>query len=110
MPSTLAGQFTIVSLALGILVILLRAKRAYDKNTAEEAQHRAWLEELWLEKCRNDGTPVSEELIKKHMKINGNSKLSSAEKDRIYGPNRPKSHDSDELMRDEKGNVRSTKK
>jgi len=101
MPSTLAGQLTIVSLTLGILVILFRAKRGYDRDKTEQArklaakdaedkQHREWLEELWLEYCRHTGVRVSDELIRRHMRINGNARRSSEENDRIYGKDRPR--------------------
>ena len=105
MPSTLVGQLTTISLTLGIFVVLFKAKRGYDrdkteqaqklaKKDAEDKQHREWLEELWLEYCRKTGVSVSDDLLKKHMRINGNIHKSSEEKDRIYGPDRPRTHDS----------------
>lgn len=105
MPSTFAGQLTILSISLGILVILFKAKKVYDKRQAEDSQHREWLELVFLEYCRKTGYPVSDLLIKKHMKINGNIKKTAQEKDLMYGMDRPKEHDSDELIIDSEGKV-----
>ena len=71
----------------------MQAEKLASKD-AEDKQHREWLEELWLEYCRKTGVRVSDDLVRKHMSINGNVHKSSEEKDRIYGTDRPKTQDS----------------
>jgi len=109
MPATFGGQLTLLISLLTLVTLTIGVRKAVRAHTIEEkrkheldAQHREWFELLLIDFARRTGYRIPKELIEKHMRINGNSKLSSDEKDRIYGEDRPRSGDSDEL--DSKGN------
>ena len=85
MPATFGGQLTIV---LGVILSFLAITRVMYKAFTTLLLHIEWLEQLWIIHARETGMDVPEWLIKKHMKLNGNERLSSTEKDRLYGHNR----------------------
>lgn len=104
MPATFGGQltllvslFTLVTLTIGVSKSIRAHNEEERKKHEEDAKHREWLELLWIDLSRRMGYPLSRELIEKHMLINGNADKSSSEKDRIYGEDRPRNHDSGEL-------------
>ena len=78
MPSTLGGQLTIISLAIVIAGV------AY-KGIRYVIVHLEWMELFMIDYAKRTGYPISEDVVKKHMQINGNAKRSDEEKDRLYG-------------------------
>ena len=90
MPATLGGQITIV---LGVITSLLVICGVIFRMYRTMLLHLEWVEQLWLVHARESGLDVPEWLIKKHMRLNGNEKMTSHEKDQVYGKNRPPSSD-----------------
>src|SRR5271157_5020669 len=91
MPATLAGQISILVGLLTVFGTLIAIARWADRRHKENLKHVEWLEILAIDYARRTpGFTLSEEIIKRHMRLNGFDKLPSDEKDKIYGPNRPR--------------------
>ena len=88
MPATLGGQITLV---LGIVLSVLAIAKILDSKYREIIKHAEWFELLMIDYARRTGYELPKDLIDRHMKLNGNAALTSEDKDRIYGPNRPPS-------------------
>jgi len=119
MPATFGGQLTITGGVITTLAALsgmvLSFRKTYRSHAAEEKarwkheqeneeiarQHREWLEILMIDYARHTGYQLPRDLIERHMQINGNRYMSSEEKERLYGPNRPPSGDKHKSARSE---------
>jgi hypothetical protein len=86
MPATFGGQLTLLVSVLTLIGMTYAGHRVYKKRILQEQQHQEWVELLFLWYAQQTGYPVPKELIERHMKINGNSKLPTEIKKKIYGP------------------------
>ncbi len=96
--ATLVGVGTLLGMLWGLRSVYkthMREERErweHDQYIEEASrQHREWLELLIVDYARHTGYSLPKELIERHMRINGNANMPAAEKDRLYGKNRPKS-------------------
>ena len=66
-PATIAGQLTIITLAIGLLGIIVKI----GSNILE---HMQWIELMMIDYAERTGASVPGWLLEKHRKVNGNSK------------------------------------